>query len=220
MAPDTKERNVLIAHQFVTGGQISDSEELSVGGADNVSAEIFDAFDYVALGHLHRPQNICEKIRYCGTPLKYSFSEAKDKKSVTIVEMKEKGDLSVRERELVPLHDMKEIKGTYSELTFKDYYEKDPQRKEEYLHVTLTDEEDIPDAAAKLRVIYHNLMKLDYDNKRTRSISMVTGDKEAEKKTPLELFRSLYKKQNGQVMDDEENTYMEGLIEKIWEKEE
>ncbi len=217
MQVNEKNRSILITHQFVTGALVSDSEDLSVGGTDQVSAEVFEAFDYVALGHLHRPQNVKENIRYCGTPLKYSFSEANDEKSVTIVDLKEKGNLSVREIALAPLHEMKEIKGTYTDLTFKGYYDAHPELKDSYLHITLTDEEDVPDAAAKLRVIYPLLMKLDYDNTRTRNQQRVTALSEVEKKTPMELFDAFFEMQNGQEMSAEQKQYVETLIEKIWE---
>ena len=212
-----KNRSILITHQFVTGALVSDSEDLSVGGTDQVSAEVFEAFDYVALGHLHRPQNVKENIRYCGTPLKYSFSEVNDVKSVTIAELKEKGSLSMWEIPLAPLHEMKEIKGNYTDLTFKGYYDAHPELKDSYLHITLTDEEDVPDAAAKLRVIYPLLMKLDYDNTRTRNQQRVTALSEVEKKTPMELFDAFFEMQNGQTMSAEQKQYVETLIEKIWE---
>ena len=217
MQVNEKNRSILITHQFVTGALVSDSEDLSVGGTDQVSAEVFEAFDYVALGHLHRPQNVKENIRYCGTPLKYSFSEVNDVKSVTIAELKEKGSLSVWEIPLAPLHEMKEIKGNYTDLTFKGYYDAHPELKDSYLHITLTDEEDVPDAAAKLRVIYPLLMKLDYDNTRTRNQQRVTALSEVEKKTPMELFDAFFEMQNGQTMSAEQKQYVETLIEKIWE---
>ena len=217
MQVDEKNRSILITHQFVTGAATSDSEELSVGGTDQISAEVFETFDYVALGHLHRPQNVKEGIRYCGTPLKYSFSEVNDAKSVTVLQLKEKGDLSLREIPLAPLHEMKEIKGTYTDLTFKGYYDLHSELKDSYLHITLTDEEDVPDAAAKLRVIYPLLMKLDYDNTRTRNQQRVTALSEVEKKTPMELFGAFFEMQNGQEMSAEQKQMMETLIEKIWE---
>ncbi len=217
MQVNEKNRSILITHQFVTGALVSDSEDLSVGGTDQVSAEVFEAFDYVALGHLHRPQNVKENIRYCGTPLKYSFSEVNDVKSVTIAELKEKGSLSMWEIPLAPLHEMKEIKGNYADLTFKGYYDAHPELKDSYLHITLTDEEDVPDAAAKLRVIYPLLMKLDYDNTRTRNQQRVTALSEVEKKTPMELFDAFFEMQNGQTMSAEQKQYVETLIEKIWE---
>ena len=216
---DTNKRNVLVTHQFVTGASRSESEEVSVGGADNVDADVFNGFDYVALGHLHSPQNCgSEHIRYCGTPLKYSFSETKDHKSVTIVELAEKGKLSYRTIDLVPRHDLVELKGTYEELTLKSFYE-NTTWQEDYTHITLTDEEDVPDAIGKLRTIYHHLMKLDYDNKRTRSSVSISGDAEAESKTPYELFAEFYELQNNQPMNEEQSSYMTELIEKTWEGE-
>lgn len=219
MNVNSEERNVLITHQFVTGANRTESEEISVGGTDNVDVSVFDDFDYVALGHLHRPQNcLSERVRYCGTPLKYSFSEANDKKSVTIVELKEKGSLDVRTADLVPKHDMREIKGKYEELTAKSFYENTTYQTD-YMHITLTDEEDIPDGVGKLRTIYHNLMKLDYDNKRTRSNSQITGAQKVEEKSPLELFEDFYELQNNQPMSDEQREYISSLIESIWEEE-
>lgn len=212
-------RNVLITHQFVTGANRTESEEISVGGADNVDVSAFDDFDYVALGHLHRPQNcLSDRVRYCGTPLKYSFSEANDKKSVTIVELKEKGSLEVRTADLVPKHEMREIKGKYEELTARSFYENTTYQMD-YMHITLTDEEDIPDGVGKLRTIYHNLMKLDYDNKRTRSNSQITGAQKVEEKTPLELFEDFYELRNNQPMSEEQRAYISSLIESIWEEE-
>ena len=213
------ERNIIITHQFVTGASRSESEEISVGGTDNVDAAVFDGFDYVALGHIHRPQNMGEKrIRYCGTPLKYSFSEAGHSKSVTVVELKEKGNLEVREVPLVPLRDMKEIKGQYRELTLKSFYE-NTSYPEDYVHITLTDEEDVPDAVGKLRVIYKNLMKLDYDNTRTRNLGSIAGEADIESKSPLQLFGEFYEGQNGRDMSDKQLEYMSELIENVWEVE-
>jgi len=217
MQADTTQRNVLVTHQFVTGAARSESEELSVGGSDNVDACVFEAFDYVALGHIHGPQNIGrETIRYCGTPLKYSFSEANHKKSVTIVELKEKGNVAVRTKELIPLRDLREIKGTYAELTNKANYE--GTDTSDYLHITLTDEEDIVGAIDKLSVIYPNLMKLDYDNKRTRLRQSVGEAEKVEEKSPLQLFSELYETQNNQPMNDEQLKFMAELIEEIWEE--
>lgn len=177
-------RNILVTHQFVTGSLRSESEEISVGGSDNVDAYVFDPFDYVALGHIHSPQNCgAEHIRYCGTPLKYSFSEAKDRKSVTVIELAEKGKVSYKTIDLVPQHDLVELKGTYDELTFRSFYE-GTTWPEDYTHITLTDEEDIPDAIGKLRTVYHRLMKLDYDNRRTRSSVEISGA------TDIESFKA------------------------------
>lgn len=210
-------RNILVTHQFVTGASRTESEEISVGGTDNVDASIFDAFDYVALGHLHRPQNCTsERIRYCGTPLKYSFSESKDQKSVTVVELNEKENLSVKTVPLKPLHDLCEIKGTYEELTLKSFYE-NTTYPNDYMHITLTDEEDVMGAIGKLRVIYPYLMKLDYDNKRTRTNTVINQTNEIEHQSPLELFSNFFSLQNNQSMTEKQKEYMESLIENIWE---
>ena len=210
-------RNVLVTHQFVTGARRSESEEISVGGTDNVDAGVFDDFDYVALGHIHSPQNCgSDKIRYCGTPLKYSFSEAKDKKSVTVVELAQKGNVTYRTVELVPKHDLVELKGTYAELTLKSFYE-NTTWQEDYTHITLTDEEDVPDAIGKLRTVYRRLMKLDYDNKRTRSNAEISGTADIESKSPLELFSDFYALQNNQLMNEEQTGFMQELIQNIWE---
>lgn len=215
---EPSERNVLLTHQFVTGAERSESEELSVGGSDNVDASVFQDFDYVALGHIHGPQNAgSDHIRYCGTPLKYSFSEAGHQKSVTVVELLEKGSLSVRTVPLKPRHDLRELRGTYMELTAKSFYEGTPV--EDYLHITLTDEEDIPDAVRRLKVIYPNLMKLDYDNRRTRAHIQTVGAEAAERKTPLELFMEFYEKQNSQPMKTEQEEFSMELIRNIWEEE-
>ena len=218
MKIDNTQRNILVTHQFVTGSSRTESEEISVGGTDNVDVSVFKDFDYVALGHIHRAQNCTtEKVRYCGTPLKYSFSEANDVKSVTIVELLQKGDLEISTVVLTPKHDMKEIKGTYDEITAKSFYE-DTTYQTDYIHITLTDEEDIPDAVGKLRTIYKNLMKLDYDNMRTRQSVQITGALDVEKTSPLKLFDDFYELQNNQPMNDEQRAFVNELIEKIWEE--
>lgn len=212
-------RNVILAHQFLTGAARCESEELSVGGLDQISAELFRDFDYVALGHLHTPQTVGENhIRYCGTPLKYSFSEAKDEKSVTVVELKAKGETAWYTVPLKPRRDLREIRGSYMELTALENYK--GTAVEDYLHITLTDEEDVPDALGKLRSIYPNIMKLDYDNLRTRSSRSIAAAEELEQKRPLELFEELYRLQNNQEMSLEQRKFAEKMIEKIWSGQE
>ena len=219
MRINSAERNVLVTHQFVTGAARCESEEISVGGSDNVDAAVFEPFDYVALGHLHSPQNCgSPKIRYCGTPLKYSFSEVKDTKSVTVAELLEKGNMRYKTIELTPLHELVELKGTYEEITLKSFYENTTWR-EDYTHITLTDEEDIPDAISKLKPIYQRLMKLDYDNKRTRNNAIIESAESVETKSPLELFADFYMLQNNQPMSGEQTDFMKELIEKVWEDE-
>lgn len=215
---DEKKRNIIVAHQFVTGATVCDSEELSIGGLENVDASIFDKFDYVALGHIHGAQKVQrDTLRYSGTPLKYSFSEINHKKSVTIVDIKDKKDNEVDIRidlkELKPLHDMRKLKGGYDEITLKENYINTDTR--DYMHIILTDEEDIPDAIGKLRAIYPNIMKLEYDNARTRSNNKLDIVNRIEDKTPLDLFKELYELQNNQEVSDEQEEYLRDIFESI-----
>lgn len=214
---DTAARNVLVTHQFVTGGARSGSEELSVGGTDNVDSSVFAPFDYVALGHLHGAQHIGrETIRYAGSPLKYSFSEARQHKSVTVVTLGEKGDVQVRTVALTPLRELREIRGSYDELTARSFYEHTTYRSD-YLHLILTDEQDVFDAMSRLRTIYPYLMTLDYDNARTRAAGGMSVPAEAERRTPLELFEALYQRQNHQPMSEVQRAYIAQLMEQIME---
>lgn len=214
---DTATRNVLVTHQFVTGGARSGSEELSVGGTDNVDSGVFAPFDYVALGHLHGAQHIGrETIRYAGSPLKYSFSEARQHKSVTVVTLGEKGDVQVRTAALTPLRELREIRGSYDELTARSFYEHTTYRSD-YLHLILTDEQDVFDAMSRLRTIYPYLMTLDYDNARTRAAGGMSVPAETERRTPLELFEALYTRQNHQPMSEVQRAYIAQLMEQIME---
>lgn len=214
---DTAARNVLVTHQFVTGGTRSGSEELSVGGTDNVDSGVFAPFDYVALGHLHGAQHIGrETIRYAGSPLKYSFSEARQHKSVTVVTLGEKGDVQVRTVALTPLRELREIRGSYDELTARSFYEHTTYRSD-YLHLILTDEQDVFDAMSRLRTIYPYLMTLVYDNARTRAAGGMSVPAETERHTPLELFEALYQRQNHRPMSEVQRAYIAQLMEQIME---
>lgn len=214
---DTAARNVLVTHQFVTGGTRSGSEELSVGGTDNDDSGVFAPFDYVALGHLHGAQHIGrETIRYAGSPLKYSFSEARQHKSVTVVTLGEKGDVQVRTVALTPLRELREIRGSYDELTARSFYEHTTYRSD-YLHLILTDEQDVFDAMSRLRTIYPYLMTLDYDNARTRAAGGMSVPAETERRTPLELFEALYQRQNHRPMSEVQREYIAQLMEQIME---
>ena len=213
---DRLQRNILVAHQFVTGANRSDSEETSVGGLDNVSAEVFEGFDYVALGHIHRPQKMGrETLRYSGTPLKYSFSEADHKKLVTIVELLEKGNVEISMVPLVPMRDMRKMRGTYMEVTAKESYT--AENKMDYLQITLMDEEDVPGALQKLRTVYPNLMRLEYDNKRTRENREVQAVEAQEQKSELELFGEFYELLNNEPMKEEQAEFVEKLIQDLKE---
>ena len=210
------ERNILIAHQFVTGAVLSDSEEIVVGGLNNVDAHVFDAFDYVALGHIHTPQTILrDSIRYCGTLLKYSFSEANQQKCATVIDIKAKGQMDITAYPVKPLHDMRKIKGTYAELTDRQNYI--GTDTDDYILATLTDEEDVPDAIGRLRSIYPNIMQLDYDNIRTRTRNNIETVDINTAKAPLELFGEFYKLQNNQPLNETQSQIMQDLITVIWE---
>ena len=214
---DTAARNVLVTHQFVTGGARSGSEELSVGGTDNVDSSVFAPFDYVALGHLHGAQQIGRPtIRYAGSPLKYSFSEASQRKSVTVVTLGEKSAVDVRTVPLTPLRDLREIRGSYDELTARSFYEHTTYRSD-YLHLILTDEQDVFDAMSRLRTIYPYLMTLDYDNARTRAAGGMSVPAETERRTPSELFEALYLRQNHRPMSEVQRAYIAQLMEQIME---
>lgn len=213
---DKSKNNILVMHQFVTGALICDSEEKSVGGLDDVSGEVLKDFDYVALGHIHGPQRVGrDSIRYCGTPLKYSFSEVNHKKCVTILDIREKGNINIDTVPLIPRKDLYEIKGTYDEITSRQFYE-GKDFKEGYLHVTLTDGDDIPEAISKLRSIYPYIMKLNYDNTRTRVSGEIGASENVQEKTPIELFSELYVLQNGVELTKEQQEYMADMIEEIW----
>lgn len=214
---DLSKRNLLVSHQFVTGASRCESEEIFVGGLDQIDASIFDDFDYVALGHIHSPQHVGrETVRYCGTPLKYSFSEAGQEKSVTVVELKEKGDVSISTIPLRPLRDLRKIKGTYLEVTSRDFYAQ--TNTSDYLQITLTDEEDILDGLQKLRIIYPNLMQLEYDNQRTRENQEILQVQAMEEKSELELFEEFYQLQNNQPMSEEQKEFTSRLIQKLKEE--
>lgn len=218
MNVNPQQRNILAAHQFVTGALRCDSEVFSVGGVDNVAVTVFDEFDYVALGHIHSPQSVGrETVRYCGTPLKYSFSEANQDKGMTVLEMKEKGNIQLRVIPLMPLHDMNCIKGKYLEITELSYYQ--GLNRNDYYQITLTDEEDIPDAVQKLRLVYPNLMRLEYDNRRTRENQFIEGA-EAVEQSELELFEEFYQLQNNQPMSEQQLSLSRELVLDILEKPE
>lgn len=213
------ERNVLVAHQFVTGAQTAGSEAVNVGGVDNIGAEVFAAFDYTALGHIHRAQNVgSERVRYSGTPLKYSFAEWQQEKSVTLVELGEKGSVNVTALPLAPLRDLRKLCGSYEKLMSRDFYDELPKDSDgllrDFYHLTLTDEEDVPDAVQKLRSVYKNLLQLEYDNKRTRTDNAIEGAERVVEKSPLELMEEFYQLQNNQALSEKQRAYLQGLLEK------
>ena len=212
---DLSERNVIVSHQFVTGALRCDSEEISVGGADNIFSDIYAPFDYAALGHIHRAQRAgADNARYSGTPLKYSFSEVNHTKTVTVVDIESKGEVLITEIPLIPMRGMSELRGSFEEIMSPKTYE-GTTLCDDFLHITLTDDDEITDAMGKLRKIYSNVLRLDYDNIRTRSYTVINGSEYVEKKSPLELFGELYEKQNGQPMQEDEKEFISLIAEKV-----
>lgn len=215
MNVNRNERNILVTHQYVTGADRSESEELMIGGTENVDVSAIEPFDYVALGHLHRPQKCSkETIRYSGSPLKYSLSEANDKKGLVVIELGGKGEISVKKVELVPKRDLREVKGKYDEITLKSFYE-NTNYKEDYIFITLTDEENVPNALEKLRAIYGNIMKLTYDNMRTRYNADIEADTEIEHKTYLDIFSEFFLKMNNKEINEEQREYLQKVIDEL-----
>ncbi len=219
MNVDYSKRNVLIAHQFVTGATRSESEE-SIGGTDNVDATVFEKFDYVALGHLHGRQYChTERIRYCGTPLKYSFSECNDIKSVNVVSIEDKNStIKIDLIPLTPMRDMKKLSGTFSQLTDPSFYINNPIVND-YLQITLTDEDDVPNAMSRLQVIYKNALELKYDNKRTKENNNLMVDENVQKKNPYQLFCEFFEERNNAKMTEVQSEYINKLIEDVKESE-
>jgi len=200
--------NVLVAHQLVTA--FGENDELSVGGVENIDFSVFDKFDYVALGHLHEAKRVGrETVRYGGSPLKYSTSEVSQKKCVTLVETGK--EIKIEKIPLVPLHDMREIKGPLNRLISPEVYME--QEREDYLHVTLTDEERIFDAIGQLRRVYPNIMRLDFENRRTAENSDFLQI-QANEKTPLEMFKEFYRMQNNEDAGEAKIEIISAILDK------
>ncbi len=219
---DVESRNILIAHQFVTFGstipELSDSETKSLGGIDNVDASVFDKFDYVALGHIHKPQKIGrEVIRYSGSPLKYSFSECNHKKSVCIVDFKEKNNCEIKLVPLIPKRDMKHLKTSMEDLKSGNILSSIPS--DTYMHITLTDDEEVIDAISKVREIFKNVMVLDFDNKRNGenlSDTTITSE-DLKQKTPKELFVDFFSSQNNVELTESQNEIISNIVNEVLE---
>ena len=214
------ERNIIMVHQFVTAGTIeperTESEILSLGGIENVDVSNFDDFDYVAIGHVHRPQQIGRKeARYAGTMLKYSFSEINHNKSVPVIDFKEKGNIEINLKELIPLRDMREIKGPIEELLKKENYELG--NVNDYIKAVITNEETIYDAIGQIRRIYPNTLKIEIRNSKT-----INGGQEQDlnlqkvkRKKELELFEDFYKSQNNVDLDEKQKEIIKDIISEV-----
>lgn len=218
-----KERNIILVHQFVTADgkepERTDSEVISLGGTDNVDISNFDKFDYVAIGHVHRPQRIGrDTARYAGTMLKYSFSEVNHKKSMPILDFKEKGNIQINLEELTPLRDMREIKGPIEKLIKKENYE--GTNTDDYMRVILTNEEPIYDAIGQIRRIYPNTLKLEIRNSKT-ALNLEEEESKLENvrnKSEIELFNEFYKMQNNSELNEKQKEYLQKIIKEVKEK--
>lgn len=215
-----RERNIILVHQFVTAGTIeperTESEVLSLGGIENVDVSNFNDFDYVAIGHVHRPQKIGrDTARYAGTMLKYSFSEINHNKTVSIIEIKEKGDININLVQLNPLRDMREIKGPLEELIKPENYE--CGNTNDYIKAVITNKEPVYDAIGQIRRIYPNTLKLEIRNSKTinnveeQNINL----ENIKKKTELELFADFYKSQNNVELDERQTEIIKNIISEV-----
>ena len=204
---DKSKRNIIMLHQFVTASGVeverSDSESLSLGGVDNIDVSIFDDFDYVAMGHIHRGQKLVrDTVRYAGSPLKYSFSEVNHRKNVSIIDLKEKDNINIEFVDLVPIRDMRIIKGKLDNLLDKEVISK--ENADDYISAIVTDEDYIMDAIGKLRSVYKNILRLEYQNMRTTVVNDIDMKvNEINNKSELDLFSEFYLKQNNVELDDE-----------------
>lgn len=210
-----KERNILVAHQFVTSygykNELSDSETKNVGGIDDIDVELFDDFDYVALGHLHAPQKVGrDTVRYAGSILKYSFSEAEQKKAFTIINMGKKGNIEIEKVPIKPINDMRRISGPIDRLLSKEIYMEGNVL--DYIQVTLTDEDEVFDAARRLKMVYKNILKLDFDNSRIRALNKVENIENIEHKSDIELFSEFYKNRTNSELKSEELEVIKNII--------
>lgn len=210
---DPAARNVLVCHQFVTGAETCDSEETAVGGLDCVDASAFDDYDYVALGHIHGPQRLKrDTLRYAGSLMKYSFSEVNHRKSVTVVEMLEKGDIRLRTVPLTAPHDMRTVEGMLSDVMAMPY-------SEDYVWVTIHDELPPPDARVTISTVFPNMLKFSVVNSKTKMDIDVLAREQMESKSVPELFSDFYRLQNNDVAPSERHIEMLTAILKELEGE-
>ncbi len=208
---DRNERNVMVSHQYVAGASVCDSEIL-IGGIECVDKSVYDDFDYTALGHLHTPQTVGkDTVRYCGTPLKYSLSEVCCPKSMTIVTLEEKGNVKVDTVPLEPLHDMRKLKGSFSELM-------QGPASDDYIYVELTDDNDVPFAGTELRTVYKNFISASYS--RFASYSYFKSSAELgthEEKTPQEIFTELFRLQHdNRELNEIQLRILNEAVERAW----
>lgn len=207
------EVNILVAHQYITGADRCESEEVTLGGMENVGAEVLEGFDYVALGHIHGPQNIKNhpNMRYCGTPLKYSFSECKHKKSMTVLDIVN-GQITVTTEPFQLLRDLVELKGSFAELTDLKMVEK---YGDQFVSVKITDEEQIPNVLNEMRKCYSRLCNLAYENSQTKAFEMTSAEVE---QCPLDLISNFFAKRRGHNLSDVQKHFIEELLDEVQEE--
>jgi exonuclease SbcD len=220
---DESVRNVVVSHGFVVGSkdpETSESERpLSIGGTEYVKVKHFDGFDYVALGHLHRPQKVGkETIRYAGSLLKYSFSEAQQHKSITLLDLKEKGNIIIREKNLAPRRDLRVIQGSLDDLLNKEVYTLGNQT--DYIHAILTDQEKLYEPMQKLRSVYPNILQLERErSEQERTLSSFL-QREMIGKDPTDLFSEFYSKvTGGNVLSQQAQRAFEKVFSEIQQEE-
>lgn len=211
---DETKRNIILSHQFVTGAHKDGSEdEFFLGGSSNVDSSVYEVFDYTALGHIHRPQNVKhDTIRYCGSPMKFSFNEERQSKGLTIVDVRQKGNIAIELLPLEPMRDFVTVRGTYEDIRNG----MDTVRPQDFVSVILTDEDEIPNAFSNLSIVYPNIQKITYDNKRTNNEAVADGASLDLELEPIDLIKEFYELGNGQELNEEQEKYLNKLIEKIW----
>ncbi len=218
MSINTSERNIIVAHQNIMSAERCESEEIYIGGQDAVSDEIFKDFDYTALGHIHRQQKIGKyNVMFSGTPLKYSTSEFDHKKVMPLISLGEKGRVDIDLIDLVPKRDLRKITGRLDDIM--SMAAKDPNNHEDFIDITLTDENEVMDAISTLRSVYPNVLKISYENMATRAAEEIEKLGKLDKQNPQEIFGAFFKSRRGREMTAEEKEYMNSLIEKIWRED-
>ena len=218
MRINPKERNIIVSHQNILNAERSDSEEIIIGGVDGVSSALYEQFDYSALGHIHKPQTVGKNVRYCGSLLKYSVSELNNQKTVTIIELKQKGTVNLSYEPLKPLRDIRQIKGKFEQIL--SLAKTDQNNKDDFIDVILTDEDEVLDAIYSLRKIYPNILQLTYDNHNTRNNQDIQQLDSFSKADPFELFKEFYQNRRGTPLDNDQEEYIKDVIQDIWREKE
>ena len=208
---DEAEVNILVAHQFITGAVSSESETVMVGGIDNIGADAFSMFDYVALGHLHRAQKVKrETVRYCGTLFPYSFDPNEGEKSVTMITIGQEKAISIDTLAIHPRHALRTIYGSLQEVLSGEV-------SEDYVKAVLTDGEDQVDVVPKLRDRYPNLLTVEFEGRKRTALAGLANAEQIAKRSPLELFAEFFQERNGQELDEEDRLLVEQMMRELSE---